>query len=132
MFKSPWNTYVRVRVGDHCSRGWRGAWTSCGLLSAGWSIQPCAGWILCWKPDSPDPASRELIHPTSAPILPCPLPGVCSSPPPSGGPALEGWRAGMAEGMEQALRCLVSPEEGEEGRALCSLVQKAHSWALLF
>lgn len=54
---------------------------SCVYSLPGWSIQPVRRvGSSCWKPDSPDPASRELTSiPPPAPILPCPLPGVCSS-----------------------------------------------------
>ena len=95
-------------------------WTLC-LLSAGWSIQPVHGvdpLLGAWQPRLCRPVSSSI--PPPAPILPCPLPGMCSSPPPQVGQL---WRAGVwgGRGVEQALRCLVSPEGRAEGRAeLCA------------
>ena len=76
---------------------------------------------------------RELVHPTSCPHPPMPTPRYVFIPSPSGGPALEGWSLGWQRGgAGPEVPGEPRGESGGEGRALCPLVQKGHSWALLF
>lgn len=64
--------------------------------------------------------SCELVHPTSCPHPPMPTPR-CVHPLPLRWASFGGLERWGGRGVEQALRCLVSPEGRAEGRAeLCA------------